>query len=122
MSDRVGLLKDAMEKSGKTRILIDGFPRNYSNREVFAQVLGFDCALVLFFDCPESVLEKRLLARNQGRSDDNIQTIKRRFKVFVEQSLPVITHYRDQGKCRTIDTDRPVDVIYAEVRRYVADL
>lgn len=111
-----------MERSGKTRILIDGFPRNDSNREVFEKVMGFDCSLVLFFDCPETVLEKRLLSRNQGRSDDNIETIKKRFRVFVEQSLPVITHYRSLGKCKTINTDRPVDVIYAEVRKYVTAL
>ena len=36
---------------------------------------------VLFFDCPEEVLEKRLLNRNQGRSDDNIETIRKRFRV-----------------------------------------
>lgn len=73
----VGLLKDAMERSGKTKILIDGFPRNDSNREVFQKVVGYDCSLVLFFDCPEDVLEKRLLSRNQGRVDDNIETIKK---------------------------------------------
>ncbi len=65
----VGLLKDAMEKSGKSKILIDGFPRNASNMETFKTVVGFDCSLVLFFDCPEDVLERRLLARNQGRVD-----------------------------------------------------
>lgn len=27
--------------------------------------VGYDCALVLFFDCPEDVLEARLLGRNQ---------------------------------------------------------
>lgn len=26
---------------------------------------GYDCSLVLYFDCPEEVLEARLLARNQ---------------------------------------------------------
>lgn len=49
----VGLLKTAMESSGKSKILIDGFPRNVSNRETFRQVVGFDASLVLFFDCPE---------------------------------------------------------------------
>lgn len=29
----------------------------------------------------------------QGRSDDNIETIRKRFKVFNEQTLPVIKHY-----------------------------
>lgn len=64
----------------------------------------------------------RLPSRNQGRADDNIETIKKRFKVFLEQSLPVIAHYGVLGKVRKIDTDRPVDVIYAEVRSYVAEL
>ena len=32
---------------------------------------------MLYFDCPEAVLEKRLLSRNQGRVDDNIETIKK---------------------------------------------
>ena len=73
----VGLLKEAMERSGKSKILIDGFPRNDSNREVFQKVVGYDCSLVLFFDCPEDVLEKRILSRNQGRVDDNIETIKK---------------------------------------------
>jgi UMP-CMP kinase len=66
-----------MERSGKAKVLIDGFPRNDSNREAFQKVVGYDCQLVLYFDCPEEVLEQRLLSRNQGRVDDNIETIKK---------------------------------------------
>ena len=36
---------------------------------------------ILFFDCPEEVMEKRLLGRSEGRTDDNIETIRKRFKV-----------------------------------------
>lgn len=42
---------------------------------------GIQPKFVLFFDCPEDVLERRLLGRNEGRSDDNIETIRKRFKV-----------------------------------------
>ena len=45
-----------------------------------------------------------------------------RFKVFLEQSLPVIAHYSTQGKVRKIDTNRPVTEIYAEVRGYITQL
>ena len=45
-----------------------------------------------------------------------------RFKVFLEQSLPVIEHYTRLGKARKIDTNRPVDVIYAEVRGFILGL
>lgn len=36
----VGLLQKAMASSGKSRILIDGFPRNASNRETFVNMVG----------------------------------------------------------------------------------
>ncbi|KAF5761299.1 putative UMP/CMP kinase [Helianthus annuus] len=54
---------------------------------------------VLFFDCPEEDMEKRLLGRNQGREDDNIDTIRKRFKVFLESSLPVIEYYNSKTMC-----------------------
>lgn len=38
--------------------------------------------------------------RMQGRVDDNIETIKKRFRVFVEQSMPVIQTYEAVGKVR----------------------
>lgn len=54
----VGLLRKAMEASGKSRFLIDGFPRNPENLAAWeASTEGgaviFDFAL--FLDCPEEV-------------------------------------------------------------------
>ena len=55
----VGLLRKAMEASGKSRFLIDGFPRNPDNLAAWeASASGgspviFDFAL--FLDCPEEV-------------------------------------------------------------------
>ncbi|GFH13685.1 uncharacterized protein HaLaN_09619, partial [Haematococcus lacustris] len=118
----IGLLQRAMASSGKQRILIDGFPRNQDNRDTFLSMVGYDCSLVLFFDCPEAVLEKRLLARNQGRTDDNIESIKKRFQVFVQQSMPIVESYEKQGKVARINTDRPIDDIYLEVRRLIMEL
>jgi len=42
-------------------------------------------------------MTKRLLGRNEGRSDDNIDTIKKRFVTFQESSMPVITFYESLG-------------------------
>jgi adenylate kinase family enzyme len=38
----------------------------------------------------------------QGRVDDNIETIKKRFKTFVESSLPVIEHYNSRDKVKKV--------------------
>jgi adenylate kinase family enzyme len=41
-------------------------------------------------------MEKRLLKRGEtsGRSDDNLDTIIKRFETFQKESLPVIAFYR----------------------------
>jgi UMP-CMP kinase len=51
---------------------------------------------VLFFSCSEEVMEKRLLGRNEGRTDDNIETIRKRFKVL-NVSLEVSANYHHPG-------------------------
>ncbi|KAL4859014.1 Proton/sulfate cotransporter 2 [Chlorella vulgaris] len=118
----ISLLQQAMDDSGKHKFLIDGFPRNEENRSSFESQTGIQPELVLFFDCPEEVMERRLLGRNEGRTDDNMETIRKRFKVFIESSLPVIQHYEALGKVARINADRSADDIYKEVRRLVVEL
>ncbi|OMO62115.1 Adenylate kinase, partial [Corchorus capsularis] len=94
----IKLLEKAMLDSGNDKFLIDGFPRNEENRAAFEAVTKIEPEFVLFFNCPEEEMERRLLSRNQGREDDNIETIRKRFKVFLDSSLPVIEYYRPRGR------------------------
>ncbi|XP_051150622.1 UMP-CMP kinase 3-like [Andrographis paniculata] len=112
----IKLLQRAMNESGNDKFLIDGFPRNEENRANFESVTGIVPEFVLFFDCPEEEMEKRLLSRNQGREDDNIETIRKRFKVYMESSLPVIEYYNAKGKVRKIDAAKPVDEVFETVK------
>jgi len=59
---------------------------------------------LLFFECTEEVMEERLLKRSETsqRADDNIETIKKRFKTFVEKTLPVIDHYEELSKVKRV--------------------
>lgn len=113
----VGLLQAAMDASGKSQFLIDGFPRNEENRAAFESQTGIQPAFILFFDCPEEVMERRLLGRNEGRTDDNIETIRKRFKVFMEQSLPVVQFYEKLGKVVRVNADNNPEEVYKTVRR-----
>lgn len=38
----------------------------------------------------------------KGREDDNIETIRKRFNVFLESSLPVVEYYESKGKVRKV--------------------
>ncbi|PRW59530.1 UMP-CMP kinase 3-like [Chlorella sorokiniana] len=113
----ISLLQRAMDESGKHKFLIDGFPRNEENRASFEKQTGISPEFVLFFDCPEEVMERRLLGRNEGRTDDNIETIRKRFHVFIDSSMPVIQYYDALGKVARINADRPAEEVYTEVRR-----
>lgn len=67
-------------------------------------------------------MEKRLLGRQEGRTDDNLETIRKRFKVFEEQSLPVVQHYEKTGRVARINADRDPEDVYREVRRLFEEL
>ncbi len=73
----------------------------------------------LFFDCPEHVMQERLLSRGKtsGRADDNAESIKKRFKTFVETSMPVVDYFEKMGKVVRVDATAGPDVVYEEVRR-----
>ncbi|OVA19539.1 Adenylate kinase [Macleaya cordata] len=113
----VNLIQRAIESSGNYKFLIDGFPRSEENRIAFERIMGAEPNFVLFFDCPEDEMVKRVLSRNQGRVDDNIDTIKKRLKVFVALNLPVINYYSEKGKVHKINAVGTEDEIFEQVLR-----
>ncbi|KAL2924113.1 UMP-CMP kinase 3 [Bienertia sinuspersici] len=122
----VKLLQQAMQQSGNRKFLIDGFPRNEENR------LAAEKTVLSFFACSldsvgnsanycisvrlsEEEMIRRVLHRNQGRVDDNIDTIKKRLKVYHKSTLPVIDHFAKKGKVRKINAERPVEEVFRSV-------
>jgi UMP-CMP kinase len=79
--------------------------------------------LTLFFDCPEEVMRERLLDRGKtsGRVDDNEESIMKRFKTFVETSMPVVDYYRKQDKVVEISTIPPPESVHEDVKSNFKD-
>ncbi|KAG2564641.1 hypothetical protein PVAP13_7NG086400 [Panicum virgatum] len=118
----VELIRKAMETSNANKVLIDGFPRCEENRIAFERIVGREPDVVVFFDCPEDEMVKRLLGRNQGRVDDNIETIKKRLKVFESLNIPVIDYYSSRGKVRKINATGTADEIFDAVHKLFSSL
>ena len=59
------LLKQEILTNQNNRILIDGFPRNYDNIKGWEEYMTYVCdiEMILYIDCPEDILETRLLSR-----------------------------------------------------------
>ncbi|KAK3039142.1 hypothetical protein RJ639_028888 [Escallonia herrerae] len=79
--------------------------------------MQIDPEFVLFFECSEEVMTRRLLNRNQGRADDNRETIQKRFRVYNESTLPVINYYSSKGKVHKIDAEQPIEEVFEAVKR-----
>ena len=116
------LLKRAMEGHGweNGKYLIDGFPRNMDNLEGWKKAMDglVEEQFCLFLDCPESVMEERLLVRGatSGRSDDNLDSIRKRFKTFIESTMPIVESFKVQGKLRVVPTDQSVQSVWEAIR------
>jgi UMP-CMP kinase len=67
-------------------------------------------------------MEKRLLHRGEtsGRADDNIESIKKRFRTFVETSMPVVDEFEKQEKVVKVDAERGADDVYEDVKSQFA--
>ncbi|KAK4572027.1 hypothetical protein RGQ29_030437 [Quercus rubra] len=111
----IKLIQKEMESSDNKKFLIDGFPRCEENRVAFEQIIGAEPDIVLFFDCPVEEMVKRVLNRNQGRVDDNMDTIKKRLKVFEALNLPVVNYYAEKGKLHKICALGTEDEIFEQV-------
>ena len=126
MEVTVQLLENAMtevvnKNGGKGKFLIDGFPRKMDQAVKFEETV-VPAAFVLFFDAPEDVMLKRLMKRGEtsGRSDDNLESIAKRFRTFVETSMPVVDKYEKEGKVVNVVATRTPAEVYADVLKGIS--
>ncbi|KAJ3338668.1 hypothetical protein HDU83_007970, partial [Entophlyctis luteolus] len=118
----IRLLKQAIDKVPKNQtILVDGFPRTVDQAIHFENAIS-QAHSILNFTCPLSTLEKRLLERGKtsGRSDDNVETIRKRFSIFEKESSPVLEYFGD--RVISIDGTSNVDLVYEEVKHRLREV
>ncbi|KAL1584820.1 hypothetical protein WHR41_06662 [Cladosporium halotolerans] len=120
MEVTIQLLENAMkatiEENGNRKFLIDGFPRKMDQAIKFEEVV-VPSKFTLFFDCPEETMRARLLNRGltSGRSDDNEESIKKRFVTFVETSMPVVNMFNNEGRVIKVDATKTPEEVYEVV-------
>ncbi|KAL3423914.1 uridylate kinase [Phlyctema vagabunda] len=126
MEVTVQLLENAMQaavdqsRDGRGKFLIDGFPRKMDQAVKFEETVC-PSKFVLFYDCPEQEMERRLLKRGEtsGRSDDNAESIKKRFKTFVETSMPVVDYFEKEDRVVKVVATRSPAEVYKETQQQI---
>lgn len=109
--------------SKKNKFLIDGFPRNKDNLDGWNEQMSdkVNLQFVLFFECPDAVCIDRCLSRDSGRVDDNMDSLKKRFDVFHNTSMPIVNHYDLLDLVRRVDSEPPAEIVFEDVRKAFND-
>lgn len=121
--------------------ILDGFPRNLRQAEALAEYAEVD--RVLNLKLPEGEVVRRLSARRvcercgqnynlltnppkqEGicdecgghliqRKDDRPEVIRRRFRIYEEETAPVKEFYRKLGLLAELDGTRPIEEVFQE--------
>merc|ERR1739848_985512 len=74
-----------------------------------------------FLNCPLKVCEERIMERSKtsGRSDDNLESLRKRFATYEEQTKPVIEQFRSQSKLHEVDSTVPAEDVAAAVSKII---
>ncbi|WP_456456481.1 adenylate kinase [Thermovibrio sp.] len=100
----IGIIKERLSQEDvrERGFILDGFPRTLKQAEALDRMLeelGMPLSKVIYLNVDDEEVVKRLLAR--GREDDTEEVIRRRLKVYREQTAPLIDYYCE--KCILVE-------------------
>ncbi len=138
----INMVKERIQADdAKNGVIFDGFPRTATQAVALDSELaelGQPLQYVVLVDVKSEVIIKRLTTRRTcrdcgyigsdadaacpkcsgemyQRDDDNEATVTNRLNVYETSTAPLIDYYRGKDLLVTIDGDRPVDEVYADV-------
>lgn len=116
----INMVRGELEQGECIRFLLDGFPRTVAQAEALDKLLGemnTGITGVVLLEVDEDELVARLVKRagEEGRSDDNEETIRRRMSVYHQQTAPLIDYYQQRGTLRRIEGIGSVEDVFARI-------
>ena len=116
----VAMVRSELEEASAVRVLLDGFPRTTVQAEALDGLLqeldaAITAAILLEVDVDELVARLVKRAEEQGRTDDNEETIRTRMQVYTEQTAPLLEYYEVRGKLRRVTGTGTVEEVFANI-------
>ncbi|NND03312.1 MAG: adenylate kinase [Acidimicrobiia bacterium] len=122
----VAMVKDRLaQDDAACGYLLDGFPRNVGQARALDAAIGEGALeLAVLVEADEEELVQRLLqrAQEQGRADDNEETIRNRQQVYRDETEPLVGYYPDNGvKVIAVDGMGAIAEVFGRVVNALAE-
>ena len=100
--------------------ILDGYPRTVTQAkslDVMLERLEKPVQEALHIDVDPELIIKRIAkrAKEEGRSDDTVATVRNRMRVYAEQTAPVADYYEEQGLLTRVLGDGNKDEILQRI-------
>jgi adenylate kinase len=126
----VGIVAERIEQPDCARgFVLDGFPRTIAQAEALERMLAekgrkLDAVVELAVDEDALVrrIESRIAETGGARSDDNVETLKRRLAVYRQQTAPLLDWYRARGLLHTVDGMRSIGEVAAAIQQVLGEV
>jgi len=114
----IGIVIDALKNSmsGKNGFILDGFPRTIEQAKALDRILkelGINDIRILHLVANDDEIIKRLTLR--GRTDDNVNTIKLRLKVYQDSTKPILEYYNPVRKIIEVDGIGEIEEVFNKI-------
>ena len=108
----------------KNKLIFDGYPRSLSQAKNLEELLknsNQSIDLILFLNVDKETILKRLKKRKsiENRSDDETDTIVRRYEKYMKTTQPVLNFYSRNPKFKEIDGSLEIDEITRKIDTFI---
>ena len=108
----------------KNKLIFDGYPRSLSQAKNLEELLknsNQSIDLILFLNVNKETILKRLEKRKiiENRSDDDSDTIVKRYEKYMETTQPVLNFYSKNPNFKMIDGSLEIEEITRKIDAFI---
>tara|TARA_B100001057_G_scaffold399009_1_gene409780 strand:- start:275 stop:838 length:564 start_codon:yes stop_codon:yes gene_type:complete len=113
-----------LDPDKKDRLIFDGYPRSLSQAKNLENLLiktDQKIDFIFFLNVSKDTIIKRIEQRKiiEKRSDDDLETIIKRYETFMETTKPVLDFYSKNSKFYEIDGSSKIEEITAKIDAFL---
>ena len=118
------LEKHVFDPKKKDKLIFDGYPRSISqakNLDLLLDNSNQKIDFVFFLNVNKDTIIKRIKKRKiiENRSDDELQTILKRYDTYMETTKPVLDFYSKNSNFHEIDGSAEIDEITNKIDTFI---